>query len=83
MRNREAQGGSGSEEKPMAESTGFKKSMRKSPVGVGTFMAKQGILVAFALFMIGFTIANERFIDPTTSSAWSGPRPSSASWRWV
>jgi len=31
---------------------------------IGTFLAKQGILVAFALFMIGFTIANGRFLDP-------------------
>lgn len=31
---------------------------------IGTFLARQGILVAFALFMIGFTIANERFLDP-------------------
>ncbi len=26
------------------------------------FLAKQGILVAFAIFMIGFTLANERFL---------------------
>ena len=31
---------------------------------VGKLLAKQGILVAFALFMIGFTLANERFLDP-------------------
>jgi ribose transport system permease protein/putative xylitol transport system permease protein len=31
---------------------------------VGTFLAKQGILIAFVLFMIGFTLANERFLDP-------------------
>jgi ribose transport system permease protein/putative xylitol transport system permease protein len=31
---------------------------------VGTFLAKQGILIAFALFIIGFTLANERFLDP-------------------
>ena len=31
---------------------------------VGQFLAKQGILVAFALFMIGFTLANGRFLDP-------------------
>ncbi|MEZ5823535.1 MAG: ABC transporter permease [Geminicoccaceae bacterium] len=29
-----------------------------------TLLARQGILVAFALFMIGFTLANERFLDP-------------------
>lgn len=29
---------------------------------IGTFLAKQGILIAFALFMIGFAIANQRFI---------------------
>ncbi|CTQ57973.1 Ribose transport system permease protein RbsC [Roseibium album] len=32
--------------------------------GIGGFLAKQGILVAFALFIIGFTIANERFLAP-------------------
>jgi ribose transport system permease protein len=31
---------------------------------VGDFMARQGILVAFVIFMVGFTIANERFLDP-------------------
>jgi ribose transport system permease protein/putative xylitol transport system permease protein len=31
---------------------------------VGTFLAKQGILIAFLLFIVGFTIANERFLDP-------------------
>lgn len=31
---------------------------------IGGFLARQGILVAFVLFMIGFTIANERFLDP-------------------
>ncbi|MDX1742532.1 MAG: ABC transporter permease [Ruegeria sp.] len=31
---------------------------------IGGFMARQGILVAFVLFMIGFTIANTRFLDP-------------------
>ena len=31
---------------------------------IGGFLARQGILVAFALFIIGFTIANPRFIDP-------------------
>jgi ribose transport system permease protein/putative xylitol transport system permease protein len=28
-----------------------------------TILARQGILVAFALFIIGFTLANERFLD--------------------
>lgn len=31
---------------------------------IGGFLARQGILVAFALFMIGFTLANQRFLDP-------------------
>jgi ribose transport system permease protein/putative xylitol transport system permease protein len=29
---------------------------------IGGFLARQGILVAFVVFMIGFTIANERFL---------------------
>jgi ribose transport system permease protein/putative xylitol transport system permease protein len=29
---------------------------------IGSFLAKQGILIAFALFMIAFTIANPKFI---------------------
>ena len=29
-----------------------------------TMLARQGILVAFALFIIGFTLANERFLNP-------------------
>jgi len=29
---------------------------------IGGFLARQGILVAFVIFMIGFTIANERFL---------------------
>ena len=29
---------------------------------IGTFLARQGILVAFVLFMIGFALANQRFI---------------------
>ncbi|PHP67165.1 ribose ABC transporter permease [Zhengella mangrovi] len=32
--------------------------------GLGGLLARQGILVAFALFMIGFTLANHRFLDP-------------------
>ncbi|MBU2484693.1 MAG: ABC transporter permease [Alphaproteobacteria bacterium] len=31
---------------------------------IGGFLAKQGILIAFVIFMIGFTIANERFLAP-------------------
>ena len=31
---------------------------------IGGFLARQGILIAFAVFMIGFTIANSRFLDP-------------------
>jgi ribose transport system permease protein len=31
---------------------------------IAGFLARQGILVAFAVFMIGFTIANDRFVDP-------------------
>ncbi len=31
---------------------------------IGAFLARQGILVAFAVFMIGFTLGNERFLDP-------------------
>lgn len=30
--------------------------------GIGAILAKQGILIAFALFMIGFALANQRFI---------------------
>lgn len=32
--------------------------------GIGAFLARQGILVAFVLFMIGFTLANHRFLAP-------------------
>ncbi|MCV2880163.1 ABC transporter permease [Sedimentimonas flavescens] len=31
---------------------------------IGSFLARQGILVAFALFIIGFTLANARFLAP-------------------
>ncbi len=31
---------------------------------VGDLLARQGILLAFVLFMIGFSIANARFLDP-------------------
>ena len=32
---------------------------------IGGFLARQGILIAFILFMIGFTVANSRFVDPS------------------
>lgn len=31
---------------------------------IGGVLARQGILIAFVLFMIGFTMANARFLDP-------------------
>lgn len=31
--------------------------------GIGRILAKQGILIAFVIFMIGFALANPRFID--------------------
>ncbi len=31
---------------------------------IGTFLAKQGILIAFVLFMVGFALANGRFLSP-------------------
>ncbi|WP_298922373.1 ABC transporter permease [uncultured Roseobacter sp.] len=31
---------------------------------IGGMLARQGILVAFGLFIIGFTLANPRFLDP-------------------
>lgn len=31
---------------------------------IGGFLARQGILVAFVIFMIGFALANARFLDP-------------------
>jgi len=31
---------------------------------IGGFLARQGILVAFVIFMIGFALANGRFLDP-------------------
>lgn len=31
---------------------------------IGQIFARQGILIAFVVFMIGFSIANSRFIDP-------------------
>lgn len=35
-----------------------------SKTDIGRFLARQGILIAFAVFIIGFTIANERFLSP-------------------
>ena len=37
-------------------------SMTKADIG--TFLARQGILIAFAVFIIGFTLANGRFLSP-------------------
>jgi ribose/xylose/arabinose/galactoside ABC-type transport system permease subunit len=34
-----------------------------TPRQIGTFLARQGILVAFILFMVGFALWNPRFID--------------------
>ncbi len=34
-----------------------------SKADIGRFMARQGILIAFAVFLIGFTLANERFLS--------------------
>ena len=31
---------------------------------IGKILARQGILIAFAVFIIGFTVANERFLSP-------------------
>ncbi len=31
---------------------------------IGRFVARQGILIAFVLFMVGFTFANQRFLAP-------------------
>jgi len=35
-----------------------------SKADIGRFLARQGILFAFAVFIIGFTLANERFLSP-------------------
>ncbi|MFT5742320.1 MAG: ribose/xylose/arabinose/galactoside ABC-type transport system permease subunit [Paracoccaceae bacterium] len=35
-----------------------------SKAQVGRFLARQGILIAFALFIIGFTLANQKFLTP-------------------
>lgn len=45
---------------------------------IGAFLAKQGILIAFAAFMIGFALANQRFIEDADVFGVIGPRPSSA-----
>lgn len=37
---------------------------RMSKADIGRFLARQGILIAFAVFIIGFTLANERFLSP-------------------
>lgn len=37
---------------------------RLSKAEIGGFLTRHGIIVAFALFMIGFTLANQRFLDP-------------------
>ncbi len=34
----------------------------KSTANIGNILARQGILIAFAVFMIGFALANQRFI---------------------
>lgn len=35
-----------------------------SKADIGRFLARQGILIAFAVFIIGFTLANDRFLSP-------------------
>jgi ribose transport system permease protein/putative xylitol transport system permease protein len=35
-----------------------------SKADIGKLLARQGILIAFAVFIIGFTLANERFLSP-------------------
>jgi ribose transport system permease protein/putative xylitol transport system permease protein len=55
MMHNSAAGGLGPTEETMATLT--KKDL-------GGFLARQGILVAFVLFMIGFTLANGQFLDP-------------------
>lgn len=37
---------------------------RMSKADIGRLFARQGILIAFAVFIIGFTLANERFLSP-------------------
>lgn len=38
--------------------------VRISRSDIVTVMARQGILIAFAVFLVGFTLANERFLSP-------------------
>jgi len=42
------------------------KAGRRRPAGatLASVLAKQGILIAFALFMIGFALASDRFLSP-------------------
>lgn len=49
---------------PGARGTSPAPAGRFSRAEIGAFLARQGILIAFILFMIGFTIANDRFLDP-------------------
>jgi ribose transport system permease protein/putative xylitol transport system permease protein len=35
-----------------------------SKTTIGKILARQGILIAFSVFIVGFTIANERFLSP-------------------
>lgn len=51
----------------MTDMTGAKTAAQTGGFDRAAIMrlfARQGILIAFAVFMIGFTIANDRFIDP-------------------
>ncbi|NND19645.1 MAG: ABC transporter permease, partial [Silicimonas sp.] len=41
-----------------------RSSTRVDKAEIGRFLARNGILVAFILFMVGFTLANSRFLDP-------------------
>ena len=43
---------------------GRKSMASMSKADIGRFLARQGILIAFAVFIIGFTLANERFLSP-------------------
>ncbi len=46
---------------PRAADGGAPRGSREVVTGL---LARQGILVAFAVFMIGFALANDRFLDP-------------------
>jgi ribose transport system permease protein/putative xylitol transport system permease protein len=46
---------------PRAAEGGSRRGSRDAITGL---LARQGILVAFAVFMIGFALANDRFLDP-------------------